>query len=56
LRRAGRRPEALAWLREIHPALPAGDPGAGAELVLQRIRELEAELGVPAGEAYRPTR
>lgn len=56
LRRAGRRAEALAWLREIHPALPAGDPGAGAELVLQRIRELEAELGVPAGEAYRPTR
>jgi len=54
LRRAGRKAEALAWLAQLHPSLPAGVPGAAADLVLSRIRELEHELDVPAERAYRP--
>jgi len=54
LRRAGRKAEALAWLTQLHPTLPAGDPGAAADLVLSRIRELERELAVPSASAYRP--
>ena len=52
LRRLGRKAEALAWLVKLHPQLPAGDEAAGADLVLARIRELERELGVPAGQGY----
>lgn len=54
LRRAGRRPEALAWLIKLHPQLPPDGEAAGAELVLARIRELERQLGIPAEQAYRP--
>ena len=54
LRRAGRRAEALAWLIALHPTLPAGDDGAAAPVVLERIRELERDLGVPANQTYRP--
>lgn len=53
LRRIGRKPEALVWLKQIHPTLPAGNEAAAPELVLARIRELERELGVPAAAAYR---
>ncbi|HVS52914.1 MAG TPA: hypothetical protein VHD62_11225 [Opitutaceae bacterium] len=56
LRRLGRRAEALAWLVQIHPALPRDEPAAEAELVLARIRALERELGVPAERSYRPAR
>lgn len=56
LRRAGRKAEALAWLVELHPTLPRDDEGAREEVVLARIRELERELGVPTGRAYRPPR
>jgi hypothetical protein len=52
LRRHGRKAEALAWLRELHPKLPPNDDGAQAELVLARIRELERELGVPAEASF----
>ena len=52
LRRLGRRAEAHAWLTQLHPQLPASDESAGAALVLARIRELERELGVPAGQGY----
>lgn len=54
LRRSGRQAEALAFLVELHPTLPANVEGAGADVVLGRIRELERELGVPAEQAYRP--
>lgn len=37
--------EALAWLRQILPGLPADDPAACREVVEQRIKALEAELG-----------
>jgi hypothetical protein len=53
LRRIGRKAEALAWLIELHPALPPHDEAAAADAVLGRIRELESELGVPAERTYR---
>ena len=52
LRRLGRKPAALEWLRGLHPQLPPGDESAGADLVLARIRRLERELGVPPEQAY----
>lgn len=45
LRELGRPAEALAWLRRIYPALPAGDPAARREVVAQRIAELERLTG-----------
>jgi hypothetical protein len=45
LRELGRNAEALAWLRKILPDLPADDPAARREVVLQRIKELESVVG-----------
>lgn len=56
LRRAGRKSEALEWLVKLHPTLPPGDEGAGAEIVLGRIRDLERELRVSPEQAYRAPR
>lgn len=56
LRRAGRKAEALAFLVELHPRLPADDEAARADVVLGRIRELERDLGVPADRRYQPGR
>jgi hypothetical protein len=39
----GRRAEALHWLRQVAATLPAGDPAARREVVLQRIHALEQE-------------
>jgi hypothetical protein len=55
LRRLGRKAEALAWLVKIHPLQPASETAEG-DVVLARIRDLERELRVPAGQAYRPAR
>ena len=44
LRRLGRRAEALAWLRRILPGLPADDPAARRDVVVERIKLLEVEL------------
>lgn len=38
--------EALAWLRQILPALPGDDPLARREVVIGRIKALEQELAV----------
>jgi len=54
LRRIGRKAEALAWLVKLHPALPPNDDGAARDRVLERIRELERELGVAEADAYQP--
>lgn len=54
LRRMGRKTEALAWLKEIYPMLPKHIEGARADVVLERIRELERELGVREAQAFRP--
>jgi hypothetical protein len=45
LRELGRPHEALAWLQQILPGLPADDPAACRGVVEQRIKALEAELG-----------
>jgi hypothetical protein len=42
LREMGHPAEALAWLRQILPGLPANDPAARREVVIQRIKELES--------------
>ncbi len=44
LRELGRPVEALAFLREILPGLPADEPAACREVVEQRIKELESHL------------
>jgi tetratricopeptide (TPR) repeat protein len=44
LRELGRPQEALDWLRRILPGLPADDPSARREVVIQRIKGLESEL------------
>ena len=44
LRELGRPAEALAWLRQILPALPADDPAARRDVVVQRIKLLEVEV------------
>ncbi len=54
LRRLGRKADALAFLVQLHPTLPSEDEGAAAPRVLERIQELERELGVPADRSYRP--
>ncbi len=41
----GRPGEALQWLKNILPGLPADDPSARREVVGQRIKALEAQLG-----------
>jgi hypothetical protein len=56
LRRLGRKTDALAWLIKLHPSLPPDDEGAARDRVLERIRELERELGVAAAAAYQPPR
>lgn len=47
LREMGRPAEALAWLRQVWPTLPAGDPAARRDSVKQRIEELERASGSP---------
>lgn len=46
LRELGRPAEALAWLKQILPTLPADDPAARREVVEARIAALEGELRV----------
>jgi hypothetical protein len=54
LRRSGRKHEALKFLVELHPSLPPGDDAAARDIVLERIRELERELGVAPERRYQP--
>ena len=44
LRELGRPQEALLWLRQVLPQLPADDPAARRTVVLERIKALELEL------------
>lgn len=44
LRRSGRSAEALDFLRKLYQELPDDNPFAQKPIVLERIRELEAEL------------
>lgn len=54
LRRAGRKADALAWLVHLHQTLPVGDEAAARDVVLDRIRQLEGELGLAPERRYRP--
>ncbi len=54
LRQAGRPQAALDRLTRLHPTLPSDDPTAQADVVLQRIRDLEQDLAVPPAQQYRP--
>lgn len=56
LRRAGRKQEALDWLVQLHPQLAPADSAAAADVVLERIRDLERELGIPEERRYHPAR
>lgn len=53
LRRLDRKPEAYAFLKELYPTLPKDDMMAQAPIVLERIRELEDELSIPAPLRFR---
>ncbi len=50
LRRAGDPARAYRYYREWYPTLPADDRYAMPGLVLERIRALEEELGIPEAE------
>ena len=52
LRRLGQKAEALAWLTGLYPTLPPQLEAAGASVVLQRIRQLETELSIPAEKSF----
>jgi hypothetical protein len=66
LRRQGRNAEAYAWLKQLYPTLPRIIEGATtqpsaqelemgmAPVVLERIRELEKELKIPASLSFKP--
>ncbi len=56
LKQLGRDRDAYAWLVDLHRRLPANDPSGMAmpEVVLGRIRELEARLGVSEAQRYSP--
>ena len=56
LRRQGRKAEALAWLVQVHPLQPPDPEGGREDVVLQRIRDLERELGVAPERSYQPVR
>ena len=44
LRESGRPHEALAWLKQLLPRLPADDPAACRTVVVERIQALERDL------------
>ena len=54
LLRQGRLAEAHTWLCHVHRSLPASDPAAQSGRVLHKIRELEAQLQLPAAQVYEP--
>ncbi|MEO0510735.1 MAG: hypothetical protein AAF065_12860 [Verrucomicrobiota bacterium] len=54
LRRQGKDAEAYDYLKGLHTELPDNDPFAQKGIVLERIRELEKTLQVPALERYQP--
>lgn len=53
LRRLGRNAEAYEFLKKLYPTLPKDDLMAQAPVVLERIRELEEELGIPQERRFK---
>jgi tetratricopeptide (TPR) repeat protein len=54
LLRLGRPAEAYAWLCQVHRSLPANNPSAQSGRILLKIRDLEAQLQLPAAQLYEP--
>lgn len=54
LRRLDRPREAYDFLVRLYQELPKDDPYAQADVVLERIRQLESELAIPPHETFRP--
>lgn len=53
LRKMERNADAYAYLRTLYAKLPADNPQAMKSVVLERIRELEAELNVAPADRFR---
>lgn len=56
LRRLGRQREAYEWLVQLYPTLDPEGWTDRADLVLDRIRELEEELDIPPLQRFNPQR
>jgi tetratricopeptide (TPR) repeat protein len=56
LRRQGKNSEAYNFLKGLFQRLPDDDPYAQKGIILERIRELEVTLQVPADERFAPYR
>ncbi len=54
LLRLGRPAEAHTWLCHVHRSLPANNPAAQSGRILRKIRDLEAQLQLPAAQFYEP--
>lgn len=54
LRRLDRHREAYEWLVDLYPQLDPDVPSDRPAIVLERIRELEDELDIPASERFEP--
>ncbi|MGC6506455.1 MAG: tetratricopeptide repeat protein [Coraliomargaritaceae bacterium] len=53
LRQTGRLQDAYLFLRKLYEDLPDDNPFAQKPVVLERIRELESELGLPSDRRFR---
>jgi hypothetical protein len=54
LRRLDRHQEAYDWLVKLYPTLNPHLPSHRSDVVLQRIRDLEDELGIPPQQQFDP--
>ncbi len=54
LEQLGRLQDAYDWLCRLYPTLPADNPLADVDYVLQRIRRLEDRLNVPPSRRFHP--
>ncbi len=54
LRKTGRSAKAYAYLKQLYLKLPDDNPFAQKPIILERIGELEVELGLPPGGSFRP--
>jgi len=54
LRRIGRDQEAYEWLTEVYTRLDPHSPMHRSDVVLQRIQDLEEDLGIPPEQRFDP--
>lgn len=53
LRRQGKHAEAYNFLKDLYRRLPDNDPHAQKNIILERIRDLEVLLRIPAAEQFK---